>query len=171
MDKLKTIQSEIFVAVICVLVIIIFVMFVNNKNYNSELYDQYIQGLWIADEDFCKRSDIDEMMVYVGPLVESYRKAFLMMYSGDKVMVAKQFQIEAEDDNILQQFKISDIMKKNITLSDDSEDAIMNIYIADVMPEDLIMEMSIKEGRMTWMSDDETVYANLYKKHDQPAES
>lgn len=97
------------------LIVIVIIIILYNVYTNSKIINDQIEGLWIADEDFCNRTQIDGMMLYIGPIesdwsnlsnnkqshvtlasinpIYSERKAYLIMYSNDSIVANKKFNM------------------------------------------------------------------------------
>jgi hypothetical protein len=62
----------ILLAITVALVIVLIYIYWAQKKINEE----YIEGLWVADPDFCEEADIGAMMMYIGPPIWSIWSAF-----------------------------------------------------------------------------------------------
>lgn len=60
-------------------VIVLFVVY-NIATWNVASQDEYLTGFWAADGDeFCQRSDINSMLLYIGERVGTKRNCYLII--------------------------------------------------------------------------------------------
>lgn len=173
-----------------VIALVVMVIYYNYSMYN--LYSHQIEGMWVAPESFCKESDIDGMLVYVGPKLSSAmgrekRKVCLIMHGNNVTIAYKKLEIVMGSPimNMLIPFtgvpskwsrsaKVSDdsgeVADPEIDIMNESDDA-STIPLEKIMPENITITVDLNEGKMTWTgpplkrSDDseERTYAELYK--------
>lgn len=157
-----------FLLSIILAVVIILIWVVSVSRQNAEL-ESYIEGMWIAGEDFCKRADIDGMLVYIGPtesfgMMQQTRRAYIIMHSNGVVITTKNVDITMSgitinpimDHTIVRELSITDL---------DDNDGPNEINIDDIMPTEMNCEICIYEGRMSWIDDEGTSYAELFKSY------
>ncbi len=129
--------------ILIIVCLIIYFWYTNQKNLNI-----FYEGLWIAGDNFCSRSDLDGMMIYIGPKLEkNTRKAFMVLYT---------------DSNVISQQLILTISgfgsRKKIKIQCDPD----SDHIETILPELLVAYVNMTTGHMVWYCDD-VMYAELYK--------
>jgi hypothetical protein len=175
-EKIEKYGIEIIIALILLIIIIV----IYNARENKKISNDILEGLWNGDENFCNKSQIDGMMVYIGPIISNgwdprcqERKAYLIMYANNSIIANKKFNIVLQESFL---DKINPFIKSNlyktIYLYDESPeeqleaevDDISLIHLSKIMPLIQNMELNLITGKMTWSDpNDETVYAELYK--------
>jgi len=59
---------------LCIIIVIVLIYYVSWRNTNS--YEDYLYGFWIAeDDDFCDEADVDSIMLFVGESSGWYNKS------------------------------------------------------------------------------------------------
>lgn len=131
-----------------------------------EDFDNLMNGMWMASDDFCKRSDIDGMLIYIGPAERAFltntRKAYLIMHAEGAIVAAKNIDIKFSGISVspISPFEYT----RTITLTDnDDEDS--PIQLEDMMPTTLKCITCVSQGSMIWVDDEGTSYAELFKSH------
>lgn len=183
-NNIKSQISKYSLEIIIALVLIIIVILFYNVYITNKIYNDLYEGLWIADEDFCSKSQIDGLMIYIGPVYKSIsgldprsqeRKSYLIMYSNDSVIANKKINIVLQGSifdkinpftkqKMYKRIYLYDSEKDNISdqIEEEIEDVSM-ISLKKIMPLVQNAEINISEGKMTWTGDDGIVYADLYK--------
>lgn len=151
------------------IVLVIIILLVSLNIYiSSKFYTNFLEGLWVGSENFCKDSGIDGFLIYLGPAALNYfrikRKAYLIMYANDSVLVNKPFDIEY--------FPISGLLTNNpeilINLIDPEKTELEEIddpsmiSLEKIMPLKQIIKLDINQGKMIWENEN-TVYLECYK--------
>jgi len=137
----------------------------NNYQLDKTFYNS-LQGMWIAPDSFCTASDIDGMMVYIGPNIsasKSTHKGYLLMYSDNTVAIAKAITIEFNLDWPKLYINNSLVSKAATIKSQNSEES-----LEDIMPEDQTISINLSKGFMEWTAWDPDVkdyrkYAEFYR--------
>ncbi len=137
------------------LLIIIIIWCYTRKN-NSKIYNDLMEGLWIANDDFCNRSEIDGMLVFIGPSDDGWfssenRRIYIIMNASNKIALNEKFEMNLSGfglggSNINKTFKLTDLSGKK----------------SSIFPAEMIMKLDLGLGKMSWEFDD-TTYAELYK--------
>ena len=137
------------------LIILILIIMLYNYNVNSKMYNNVLEGMWSATEEFCKKSEIDGMIVYIGPKQKlNKRKAYLIIHSDNTIISSEEMTISTGIGfpGFLAQSKTTRKIKIETDL--------------DIMPDDLIMELDYT-GKMIWRAENDdgemTSYADLLK--------
>jgi hypothetical protein len=161
-------MREIYLGIIIILLILLVTLVTTNHCKQTAHVDEYLQGLWIADEDFCNDSEIDGMLIYIGPETEGYRRAYLIMYQNNAIIAEKKIHMHlssyipkawfASDIYYNIHIKDADVSE----LDDDNAQSVSEIKLSSIMPNQMNLTLNLANGCMTWESD-ETVYAKLYK--------
>lgn len=155
-----------------ILAIIIILILIYNIYMSNKIFNLFCEGLWTGSDEFCNDSKIDGMILYIGPYSYNFlnitRKAYLIMYANDAVMVNKKFEISYF-------LNLSPFLKNSIELTfllkDPSEDETLEIIeesdpslikLDTIMPLTQNVKIELDKGKMIW-SNDETIYANLLK--------
>ena len=174
------------IAIVIIVFIALMFMIARSK---QPLYNDVMHGMWRGGEDFLEKSDLSGMYIYIGepynnnPLKDT-RKAYIIMHSGDNILVNKRIELEITKSILetLSPFTKTELEQKVKVLeynaddgSDDSLDGIVDesadtnqIPISDIMPEDLTMYLNMGTGRLSLKGNDpktgeERLYAELYK--------
>lgn len=176
-----------FIIAIVLFIIIVIIMFVNVRT-RANMYDTSLRGLWAASDDFCQRSEIDGMMVYIGPASgwSGYRRVVLTMYADGVIIIYKTILAKFSGgigDYIspfmsntayrdLELFDIGEngeptVASDNINdladIQDESNDDVTQIRISKIMPPNMEVEIRFDQGCMKWIGEDGKVYAELYR--------
>jgi|SRR5271165_1977875 len=153
-------KINVLFALLVILVLVISGVVIANYKRNKFMTD-FLPGLWVADEKFCKDSGIDGMVVYISNDGDS---GYMIMYANNAIVVEKKFSITWNwITSPLDLLQTDDIYTRNVSLDDlDSEEKIEKI-----MPKDITLELDPLKGNLRFMnrkeSDDGTLYADLYK--------
>lgn len=170
MDKLKqTIESRplpIIIGLAVVIVVLIVLVVWNYTNTNGIFYNM-LEGMWIASDEFCKKSDIDGMMLYIGPPSGRTCKAYLIMYSNNTIILQKQIEIAfgfSLGSSIIQ----NDIVKAACITEIEPETPDDQLTLDTILPKDQTIHLSIAQSKMVWSALDpeqeEIIqYAEFYK--------
>lgn len=149
-----------------ILAIIIVLILVYNIYISNKIFNGFLEGLWESTETFCSDSKIDGMLLYIGPVLSYFwvkRKAYLIMYANDVVIINKKFNIS--NMSMLNPI-ISDTVYLTFHLSDDKETLEVDdpslVSIETIMPLTQDVEIDISKGRMVWKNDD-TIYGEFIK--------
>ena len=158
MDKIKKFIREYSVPIcifaIIIVIILIILWYINMREIVT-IYDEIMEGLWIANEEFCASSDIDGMLVFIGPRIGYFsetRKVYIIMFAGNKIAVNEKIEIEISNPFILP-ILANKIQRQILIVSKNVE---------KIMPKSMTLTLNIGSGSMTWETED-TVYAELYK--------
>lgn len=181
-EKFNSKCSKYGLEIVLALVLIIIIILFYNSYISNKICDDFIEGLWIADDNFCSRSQIDGLMVYIGPSESGWdprcreRKAYLVMYSNDSVIANKKLNLTFQGSFIDKINPFSkQIFYKKLYLRDPDSDGdvseqieeeiedVSMISLKKIMPLVQNVEINISDGKMTWSGDDGVVYADLYK--------
>ena len=172
-------------AVLLAVIIILFIIIIHNNVIIYKIYSNQIEGLWMAPESFCKQSDIDGMLVYVGPRINSSllscekRKICLIIHGNNTTIAYKKIEISMTSplSMIISPFsnksvwsrmaKIKDVTLEvadpEIDIMDESDD-VTTIPLNKIIPNCLNIMINLNEGKMVWTGEeDEVTYAELYK--------
>lgn len=132
-----------------IIIIILILIIIYNYHY---FYNNFIEGAWLADDDFCELSGIDGMIIYFGDGNKN-KKCYMIIYIDDNI-IHKNFRVKFND----LYNKVS--LEEYSNNSNDFDD--MEPSLADLMPLNLFCKLNITDGKMIWY-DDEATYAELYK--------
>lgn len=144
--------KQYLVALLIVVVIIIFI------SYNNILYQRYLYGMWIADDDFCNESDLDGFMIMMGPSQGGYitdtRSMYVVMYNDDGMLCNRTLEVRLGNTMVTSEYQ-----NRSIHIVDED---------FDIMPRDMTLSTSIMKGHMVLYGGDDgkTIYGSLYKDHD-----
>jgi len=119
--------------------------------WNTKTNEDYLYGCWLADDDeFCDESDIKSMMLFIGKRDDGERLCHLVVM----------------DDICNQGFTIRYTPGwSSINLGKYRIKAKARFDEFPIWPEDLIIDIDIRQGTMVIHSD-EIVYARLNKQHE-----
>lgn len=145
-----------------------------NLRVNLSFTNEFLCGLWVATEEFCSASDINGMLLYLGPCEWNYkmsRKAYLIMHHDGIVIANKKFVINfynfwdlfnpINNTSMKCDVELVDIDATDESMKNAMEDT-SEIPIDDIMPTNL--QFSLDYGKCCLsLYDDDKVYAELYK--------
>ena len=155
------------IILISIIIIILILLFYNLHIYNT-LVDNFLSGLFIANDEFSKRVELDGMLLYIGLNNDSIKKAYIILHGEGVVLVDKKINIEFLD-TIFNKFNllISDKIYKKIhitdSISETDPDPKLTSEIKEIFPSILNCEIDIPQGKITWTDDDDVVYAEFFK--------
>lgn len=165
-------EHKVTLAIAIIFIIILMMIAIKNRNTQYDMLSQGITGLWMGDPEFCRKSEIDGIMIYIGPRLEDLKvhKAYMIMYANNAIILQKSIQISISASLGTGIFATSEI-ESDITLSDDdgladgqSDD---NQSLAGIMPLNQQLKYSPTIGKMTWtgLDDDDqpVIYAEFYR--------
>mgnify|MGYP001346132316 CR=1 FL=1 len=164
-------ENKILVAVAIIFIIILIVIMIKNRSIQHDVLNIGITGLWMGDPDFCRKSEIDGIMIYIGPKIEGIdaHKAYIIMYADNAIILQKSIQISVAPTTSFSLFATTEF-ESQITLSDDdssTDDQSDSQSLAGIMPLNQQMKYSPVSGMMTWTGLDDdgrsVVYANFYR--------
>jgi hypothetical protein len=144
--------TEVFASVvITLLVILIFIVFYNNKCFMN-----YLHGFWKTDSSFCEEANIDFMAITIGEgegFTGGEHSAFLVMI---------------KDGNSIDQ-KLTMKIKPSFSLLNPHSSEIFKVTLEgldeDIMPSELIMECSLTDGKILLYDDEDNLYSELFKSY------
>lgn len=116
--------------------------------YNSKLYDDFLFGIWESDHSFNKTSDINEMKLFIGPLVNNTRKCYLHMTDTNSKIITSQVVTMHISPHYYG-------LKYHITLTFEEDTNIINPH--------LTLELNPNAGLIRLYDDNLTLYGALYK--------
>ena len=167
-------NKELTIAIAVFLVIII--IYYNAKIYTIQ--SSQMEGLWMAPDTFCKESDIDGMIIYIGPVLKGgfimpeKRKACLIIHAEGAAVAYKKLELSISSISGVTRIKDDTDESADVDnlIMDEFDDA-STVPLNKILPDTVTIAMNLKTGNMTWtgkpISDDddaETVtYADLYK--------
>lgn len=150
-------KNIIFVLLIILLLILIFY---NGYSYKN-IIDNFLDGLFVISDEFGKKSELDGMLLYIGYNEDSLKKAYLVMHGDGMVLMDKKIEINFQSFDFKNLIVMDKIYKKIEIIDNDTDNTELNMK--DIMPLELNCEIDISKGRMIWLDDDDTVYAEFYK--------
>jgi hypothetical protein len=153
MDKIKEFANKhsfILLIVAIVLLIVIILTWIYFTWCVGHIYDATLEGLWMANDNFCAKSDVDGMLLFVGPRNGFFdsRNAYIIIYANDKIVLNEKLVMS------LSAWPASDYVEKKVSFS--------GTDIEKIWPAGMKMKLDVGAGHMILESDD-TVYAELYK--------
>jgi hypothetical protein len=122
------------------------------------LYSSFLEGLWTATEAFCKRAEIDGMMIFLGPSSCLKRKAYMLIYSENSVLASRNLELI-----FMPQFLPALRTSLFLSVSTQEEDS--------VLPSRLTAELYLAEGRMLWLDQENTVWFEAFRDNQASANS
>lgn len=136
-----------------VLIVVAFVAFDSRINE----YEDFMYGLWIADEDFCRESGVESILMFIGPEDTGF------------LTTTRKGHIIINDDYSNQGFTMKYRKGSIIGLPTSHHD--YNISVETEFEEDNIMservqfELSMKHNRLR-IHDDKQLFGIFYKDHE-----
>jgi hypothetical protein len=145
--------QHILIGIIIILIITLIYVY-RNKNISENFTYEYLNGLWIADEEFCEKATIDGMLIYIANTDDvNVKRASLIMYSNNMVIENKIIILDFKS------AKNTDYTNVILDLYVETEDG---SKIEKIMPAEQSVSLDVVNGRMSWVNDDIT-YAVLIK--------
>ena len=139
----KNIKTCILISVIIIIVILL----VWNKT-NQRTMNEFIQGMWIAPDEFCNQSDIGGMIIYI-----NNNKGYLVIHDNNAVLASGVFKLNYTARNCLNPSNIKG------TVAVEKEE----IDIDEIWPKNMNLEINMGTGCMIWQTD--KVWVKCYKQH------
>jgi hypothetical protein len=163
-------NKQIIIAVVIVLLIVV----ITNNMRLYKIYSNQMEGMWTAPESFCKQSDIDGMLVYVGPILSGttivgseIRKACLIIHGNNTTIAYKKLELKIGSpfmDIILpmsgmgtswtRYAKVSDdsgeVADPEVNIMDEADD-VSTIPLSKILPNKIKITVNLNEGKMTWI--------------------
>lgn len=165
----KMSQRQITIIAI-VIILVLIVIYYNSRLY--KIYSDQIEGMWMAPESFCQQSDIDGMLMYVGPKIKSSlmgpekRKVCLIMHGNNTTIAYKKLEVNLGSplmSIVLPFVGISSKWSRSAKITDDSDevadpeidimsesDDASTIPLEKIMPNRVTITVDLNEGKMTW---------------------
>src|SRR5271170_5610364 len=81
------------IEIILSIIIFIVILLLYNSYQNHKLYNDFIEGLYISNDEFCNKADIDGMLIYIGN-GNQHRKAYIIMYKDNAIIMNKKINIK-----------------------------------------------------------------------------
>jgi hypothetical protein len=156
-------ENSYTVAIVSIaLTLVLLIILLWNSNQENKLFYSNLEGMWMASNAFCNKSGIDGMMLYIGPDVGGYHKGYILMYSGDAVVVSRA--IELRFSYSLPGVLFKSIFTKTATINAQADED----PITDIMPENQTIKMDLSRGCMEWTAWDSdqaehVQYAEFYR--------
>lgn len=145
-------KSYIYAVVVVVIILVLY----NLATWNTNTYEDYIYGFWVAEnDDFCEASEIDSMLLFIGRADHGFwsttRTCYLII--------------------------MNDMCNQGLTLTYTTGWAGIGIgkyrIVADAKFDDeqiwdsrVVIEADMRKGMLRITGTDDTVYAVLNKQHD-----
>lgn len=144
-------MSEVIIVLTLIIVLLLCVIMWNNQQ-NEATMNKALEGMWVASNDFCNRSGIGSMLLYIGP-VAKVTSAYIIVLSKDTLILDERIDLHIKEFPILIQ---SQEVNKSLEIESES--------LEEMMPRYQQLILNIGEGKMTWKGIGEpTVYAEFYK--------
>lgn len=142
--------------VIGILILFALIIIYYISTWNTNTNEDYLYGFWIADgDDFCKDSEIDSIMLFIGEPEKSYwtvsRKCHLIIMN------------DICNQGLTITYKIG---WSSPTLTEYTVRIKAEFEEEPMWPEDLLLTIDIRHGTLTIKDDDDVVYAQLQKQHE-----
>jgi len=144
---------------ITVILLVLFYITYCNKNCND-----YLHGMWEADDEYCKESGVSSIMVMVGPsqggytnLYKDSRRLYILMYDEEDIIFNRTVDVKISPSYTL----TGEYQNRRMVIEDEDYEGIM--------PREMTLSVSIMDGHMVFYGtgeDKDTIYASLYKDHD-----
>lgn len=88
-------KSAVAIIIVSIIIILFSLFYYIRVATESDL----ITGTWIATPEFCKQTDIDTMIVYIGPvlsngLTSAKRKVYIIMKKNDTFLLDDKYEFE-----------------------------------------------------------------------------
>lgn len=151
-EKRKVTMNTIIFAIVAICIIIL--TYALWGKY-TPIYDNYIQGLWVSDQNFNSTADINSMMIMIGETKK--QKADCYIAIDDSVNMP--FILNYSNTSGLQNSLKPQTFKAQIL---DSADSIEDETILEVFPRDVYIDLDVLRGQLRIRSKD-TIYAIMYK--------
>jgi hypothetical protein len=137
-------------------VIVIFIIILLFYYYSSNNVDDYLDGFWgvdkMSDPTFCKRADIDSMLLYIGDPTHGWFETSRLCYIIINDTLKECFLLKYKPTR-------GSITKYKINATSEFEKN-------PIWPQDLNIKISMMNGVCKIKDDDSKLYARLIKYHD-----
>lgn len=152
--------TNIIIAIAIIVVLLLIVIWFRNT-----LFDDFLYGLWSADPDFCRESDLVNFMIMIGPsqggILFDTRTMYVLMYNDEGLLCNRTVDISLGNNFI----PWGKYQNRSLTIMDED---------FELMPQYMTLSYSIMDGHMVLYgvdNDDDTIYASMYKDHDSSAKA
>ncbi len=146
-----------WIGIAIAVILLLIMIYICYCNYSC---NDYLYGMWEADNEFSKESGLSSLMIMIGPsqggMINDKRKFYFLMYSEED-----EIYNGTVDVNLSPTYTIKgNYQNRKIVIEDDDFKA---------MPKEMTMSVSIKDGHMVFYGtgdDSDRIYGSLYKDHD-----
>lgn len=153
--------------ILCLAIVIVLLVMVVvwNIRQTALTFDSTLNGMWIASTEFCNKSDIDGMMLYINSS-GSKCSAYLIMYANNVIILSKNIEIAfAWTPNLPNSILTKTAQIYEVISEDEPQD---ELDFNSIIPRNQTITLDISTGHMTWSSydpeqDDIVQYAEFYK--------
>lgn len=147
--------KKIAIAVLTTFVLIIIAFVVFDSRINE--YEDFMYGLWVADEDFCRESGVDSILLFIGPedtgFLNTVRKGHIIINN------------DYSNQGFTIKYRKGSIIGIPTSHHDYSINAEIEFEEDDIMSNDIQIELSMKNNKMR-IRDDEQLFGIFYKDHE-----
>lgn len=138
------------ITITIITIIIIYLLCISYKFY---LYNSYLSGIWNADNEFCIKSDVDDMLCYFNT---DDKKVNLIINKNSNIIENTEFEFEYEIKLSLNNFNINNNnIEYDIELIPTNSNSMLNHI-------NYTLVVSIPNGKIVLYHGD-TIYAILFK--------
>jgi hypothetical protein len=137
-----------------IVILIIISIFLLSAHHNS-IYEKYIGGFWIADDEFCKDSKIDSMMIFIDESKKSLFKQKRICH-----IVILDDLCNQEFEMTYNRWRLPHCIGDEYEFKFDAEFDDEKIWEGP-----LKLSLNINKGTII-IKNNEKIYASLFKQHD-----
>ncbi len=155
--------------VLIIVVIIVLIIIILSSTSNHKNYEPFYRGIWTGSEAFCKDSEIDEMVLFIGNKIDKDSTLYDLseQHGGYLIIRAEGYPVENK-------YVILDITPKlsygndrefTISIRDPPSDNSNELPSIDVMEPNMTMKLNIVDNTMSLYKDDQ-IYADMIKNNE-----
>lgn len=159
--------------IIAVVILLILLIVFNSKQ--NKITDEFLYGMWKANDDFLKKADLQGMMFYIGPPDNSgptweSRMVYIIMHSGNSIIVNKRVEMIIHNSILEYIVPNGTSAIRDVEIRELEQDSV-GIPMKEIMPSNMTMDINITDGSIILSgeplnsqdSNENIVYAELYK--------
>lgn len=165
MDRIIKERPVAIVIALAIVIVLLVIVIVWNIHQTELTYQSTLNGMWIASTEFCNKSDIDGMMLYINSS-GSKCSAYLIMYANNVIILSKNIEISFAWTPNLPNSILTKTAQIYEVISEDEPESKLDFNT--IIPRNQTITLDISAGHMTWSSYDPeqldiVQYAEFYK--------
>ena len=123
--------------------------------FSSDLYKDYLIGMWEGNEEFLKKSSLNNFQLLISNLDDTIPNAYLIITNyKDELLSNQKITLSLSDTKIKKQSNKKPLLISTVNIKQTKD--------IDILPNDLTLTASIFEGTLI-LHNDEKIFALLEK--------